>query len=183
MRIFSYSLIIITPIENSNFTVYADNKTKGPEQTGLSPWQWLAFSPPRSRVRIPWRGFSVWRLWRIRLLVLSCDELATNQGCTPALVDDGGLQKGPQWLNLSLFYHQEPGANDRKEKLDRVHTSRKRNSYFSPIICIQVNVVFALLNLLFLILSLFEESFFQNHLTNLINLLTLGLELHVHPPG
>lgn len=56
----------------------------------------------------------MWRLWRIRLLVLSCDELATNLGCAPALaprsdgigsitVDDGGLQKGPQWFNLSLF--------------------------------------------------------------------------------
>lgn len=71
----------------------------------------------------------MWRLWRIRLLVLSCDELATNLGCAPALarrsdgigsitVDDGGLQKGPRWLNLSLFYHQEPGANDRKERHD-----------------------------------------------------------------
>lgn len=79
-------------------------------------WQWLAFSPQRNR-----------------LLVLSCDELATNQGCTPPLarrsagkgpitVGDGGLQKGPQQLNLCLFYHQEPRANERKEKLDRVLT-------------------------------------------------------------
>lgn len=56
-------------------------------------------------------------------------------------------------------------------------------SYFPQSFAFRLMWFLVSLTLYYLLLSLFEEFLFQNHLTNLLNLLTLELELHVQDEG